>query len=73
MKPATGYRPVRASSLIGKNVRSAEDKSLGEVRDLIVNMDTGDVRYAILEFDPGIFKSERLFAGPAEGPQHVGR
>jgi hypothetical protein len=27
-------------------------------------MDTGQVRYAMLEFDPGIFEGERLFAVP---------
>ncbi|MBU1354257.1 MAG: PRC-barrel domain-containing protein [Gammaproteobacteria bacterium] len=60
------YRAVRASEMIGMNVNSPERKDLGEIKDVIVNMNTGDVRYAVLEFDPGIFKGERLFAVPAK-------
>jgi len=58
------YNAVRASELIGKNVQGSEKKSVGEIKDLIINVNTGDVRYALLEFDPGFFKSEKLFAVP---------
>lgn len=58
------YHAVRASDLIGKNVQGSQKQSVGEIKDLIVNMNTGDVRYALLEFDPGFFKSEKLFAVP---------
>jgi|GEM_PF-3131384 len=58
------YHAVRASDLIGKNVHGSEKKSVGEIKDLIINVNTGDVRYALLEFDPGFFESEKLFAVP---------
>lgn len=58
------YRAMRASTLIGTSVRSPRGENLGQIRDMIVNMNTGDVRYAVLEFDPGIFQGERLFAVP---------
>ena len=67
----TKYHAVRASKLMGKNVHSADDKNLGEIEDLIVDMDTGNVRYAVLEFDPGIFKGEKLFAVPLQDLQMV--
>jgi PRC-barrel domain len=43
-------------------VRNPAGKALGEINDLIVDMNTGEVRYAILEFDPGVFTPEKLFA-----------
>lgn len=58
------YHAVRASDLIGKSVQGSEKKSVGEIKDLIINVNTGDVRYALLEFDPGFLKSEKLFAVP---------
>jgi sporulation protein YlmC with PRC-barrel domain len=59
-----GYRALRASHLIGKDVKSPQGKNLGKLEDLIVDMNTGQVRYSILSFDPGIFSGERLFAVP---------
>lgn len=61
---STPYRALRASKIIGKEVRNPEGKNIGQIRDLIVNMNNGQVRYAMLEFDPGIFQGERLFAVP---------
>lgn len=60
------YRAMRASKLIDKSVRGTDGKNIGQIRDLVVNMNTGDVRYAMLEFDPGIFKAEQLFAVPTK-------
>lgn len=57
-------RAVRASELIGKKVTGSQGKDVGEIKDLIVNVNTGDVRYALLEFDPGFFKAEKVFAVP---------
>jgi sporulation protein YlmC with PRC-barrel domain len=58
------YRGTRATQLIGKDVKSPDGKKLGEISDLVVDMNSGNVRYAILAFDPGIFWGERLFAVP---------
>lgn len=62
--PSTAYRGLRASAIIGKEVRNPQGTNIGKINDLIVDMNTGDVRYAILEFDPGVFQGERLFAVP---------
>lgn len=64
-QPAT-MQAMRASKLIGMKVNGAQGKDVGEIKDLIVNVNTGDVRYALLEFDPGFFKSEKLFAVPVK-------
>jgi sporulation protein YlmC with PRC-barrel domain len=55
---------IRASKLIGKNVRNGQGQGVGEIRDLVVDANNGQVQYAVLEFDPGWFKSEKLFAYP---------
>ncbi|MCO5099774.1 MAG: PRC-barrel domain-containing protein [Burkholderiaceae bacterium] len=57
-------REVRATDLIGANVRNPQQMSLGEIEDLIVDMKTGEVRYAILAFDPGILSGEKLWGVP---------
>jgi len=63
-QPAANYRGVRASQMIGMSVVNEKGNNIGQIGDMIVNMNTGDVRYAILRFDPGIFEGEKLFAVP---------
>ena len=59
------YRALRASKVIGMKVQNPQGQDLGKISDMVVNMNTGDVRYAVLEFDPGILQGEKLFAVPA--------
>jgi sporulation protein YlmC with PRC-barrel domain len=61
---AQNYRGMRASRVIGMEVRNPEGRNIGQIRDMVVDMNTGQVRYTVLEFDPGIFEGERLFAVP---------
>jgi sporulation protein YlmC with PRC-barrel domain len=60
----TAMHSLRATELIGMKVNGALGKNVGQIKDLVVNVETGDVRYALLEFDPGFFKSEKLFGVP---------
>lgn len=48
--PATlqNYHAVRASSLIGKTVRNQHGEYLGVVQDLVLQMGSGAVRYAVV-------------------------
>lgn len=57
-------REVRATNLVDAGVRNTQDMALGEIEDLIVDMTTGEVRYAVLEFDPGILSDEKLWGVP---------
>ena len=50
--------------MIGKEVRNPQGKNIGRIRDMVVDMNIGHVRYAQLEFDPGNLRGERLFAVP---------
>jgi sporulation protein YlmC with PRC-barrel domain len=55
---------MRGSRLVGKNVQDTQGKNIGEIKDVIVDATNGRVHYAVLGFDPGWFKSEKLYAFP---------
>jgi len=61
---ANTYRGLRASEMIDMSVINPKGDNIGQISDMIVNMKTGDVRYAILKFDPGILQGEELYAVP---------
>ena len=60
--PATlqTYRAVRASELIGKPVRSQQGEYMGDIADLVIQMGTGAVRYAIVTAG----RADNLYALP---------
>src|SRR5579872_6177507 len=55
---------VRASSIAGMAVRSPADKDLGKVEDVVIDMETGSVRYAAISFGGLLGAGEKLFAVP---------
>jgi sporulation protein YlmC with PRC-barrel domain len=64
VQPAERYFAYRASELIGKPVTSIEGKKLGALRDLVIDMNTQRVHYAVLEFEPGVARADKLFQFP---------
>lgn len=58
------YRGVRLNELLGTNVVSPQGQNLGTITDLVLNMNNGEVRYAVLDFDPEILTEDLLFAVP---------
>ncbi|MCD6679995.1 MAG: PRC-barrel domain-containing protein [Burkholderiaceae bacterium] len=58
------FRDLRASQVIHMSVRNVAGQNIGQISDMIVDVDSGKVPYAILRFDPGIFEGEELFAVP---------
>lgn len=60
------YRGLRASEVIGMSVRNTQGENIGQIEDMVVNTNTGKVRFAILSFDPGLFQGERVFAVPID-------
>lgn len=56
----------RLSSLLGANVQSPSGESLGEVKDVIIDWDSGDVQYNVLSFGGVLGIGDKLFAIPAE-------
>jgi sporulation protein YlmC with PRC-barrel domain len=61
---AANTRFVRLSKLLDADVESADGNDIGDIEDVVVNLQTGQVRYAVIDFDPGWFKSEKLVALP---------
>ncbi len=59
-----GFRDLRASTLIGKDVKNSKGESLGEIKDLIIDVTNERVYYAVLEFGGFLGLGEKLFAYP---------
>ncbi|MDF2691020.1 MAG: PRC-barrel [Gammaproteobacteria bacterium] len=60
--------PVRnfmtASQLIGKNVVNSQDEDIGKIKDLVLNLATGKIAYAVLSFGGFLGMGDKLFAIP---------
>jgi len=57
--------PNRASEIIGMDVRNTENEKLGKVEDLIVNLGSGHVSYAILSMGGVLGIGDKLVLVPA--------
>lgn len=60
---ATGPN-VRASKLIGMDVRNTQGERLGEIKDLVIDVNSDRVHYAILSFGGFLGVGDKLFAYP---------
>lgn len=58
------YNDLRASRLIGMFVRNPANERMGQIKDLIVDLDNARVRYAVLEFKGEVFVGKKLFVYP---------
>jgi len=54
----------RSSNLIGMEVRNPEGEELGEIEDLVIDMESGKIRYAALSFGGFLDIGDKLFAVP---------
>ena len=55
---------MSASTMIGNKVENAAGENLGEVKELMIDRDTGDVAYAVLSFGGFLGLGDKLFAIP---------
>jgi sporulation protein YlmC with PRC-barrel domain len=53
-----------ADTLIGENVVNASEEDLGEIKEIMLDMQTGQVAYAVLAFGGFLGMGEKLFAVP---------
>jgi len=59
-----GPELMGADTLIGENVHNLQEEHLGDIKEIMLDMRTGRVAYAVLSFG-GIFTlGEKLFAVP---------
>lgn len=65
-------RDMRASKLIGMEVRNANGENLGEIKDLIVDVKAEKVNYAVLSFGGVLGLGDKLFAYPVSAFKATG-
>ncbi len=65
--PGPNARMVRVSKLLDADLKSAQgNKDIGDVEDVVVDLRTGQVRYAVVEFERGFLKGDKLVALPMQ-------
>jgi sporulation protein YlmC with PRC-barrel domain len=57
-------QPVKASTVIGTDVINAKGESLGEIKEVVIDPETGRVAYAVVAFGGFLSMGEKLFAIP---------
>lgn len=55
---------LSASSLAGDRVKNLEGEDLGKIEDLMIDLQSGRVAYAVVGFGSGFLHSGKLFAIP---------
>lgn len=63
-KAQVSARQRLASRIVGMNVRGAQGTNIGQLEDLAIDLKTGEVRYAMLEFDRGFLSGGRVVPVP---------
>lgn len=60
------HRPtaLSATTLIGDDVRNLEGESLGEIEDIMIDVEAGRIAYAVLSFGGFLGIGDKLFAVP---------
>lgn len=65
MKDTLSHLILSASSINGTNVRNAAGEKLGEIKDIMLDTETGKVAYAVLSVDTGFLNmGSKYFAIP---------
>jgi sporulation protein YlmC with PRC-barrel domain len=64
----TGPGPelMGADTLVGNDVYNSNDEDLGDIKEIMLDMKTGKVSYAVLSFGGVLGMGEKLFAVPWE-------
>lgn len=57
---------IRASKLMGMDVKNARGEDLGDIEDVVLDTHAGDVRYVVLSFGGFLDIGDKLFAVPWE-------
>lgn len=61
-----GPRLMGAKTLVGEDVYNSKDEKLGDIKEFMLDMNTGEVAYAVLSFGGVLGVGEKLFAVPWE-------
>jgi len=61
---------LRASDITGTKVRNLEGENIGHIEELVLDIDTGTIRYAVLSFGGFLGIGDKLFAVPWKSIQY---
>jgi sporulation protein YlmC with PRC-barrel domain len=59
-----GPRLMGADTLLGNDVYNTKNEDLGDIKEIMLDMNTGQVAYAVLSFGGILTLGEKLFAVP---------
>ncbi len=60
---------LSSTSINGDNVRNPSGEDLGTIKDLMIDLTTGNVRFAVVSFGGFLGVGDKLFAVPFEALQ----
>ena len=63
---ANAPRVLSSSSIVGTNVVNKANESMGDIKDLMIDLRTGEVQYAVLSFGGFLGMGDKLFAVPLD-------
>lgn len=63
-KSGPGPRLMGADTLIGEDVYNAADEDLGDIKEIMIDMQQGIIAYAVLSFGGFLGMGDKLFAVP---------
>jgi len=63
-KEGPGPRLMGAGTLMGEDVYNHKDEDLGDIKEIMLDMNTGRVAYAVLSFGGFLGIADKLFAVP---------
>jgi len=66
LRQGPGPELMSAETLAGNEVYNREGEALGDIKDIMLDMRTGKVSYAVLSFGSFLGMGEKLFAVPWE-------
>ena len=64
MKTNTPLKFLTASSIIGDKVENGRGESLGEIKDIMINIADGNIKYYVIQFGGFLTIGEKYFAIP---------
>jgi hypothetical protein len=59
-----GPRLMGADTLIGNDVYNHQDEDIGDIKEIMLDVPNGNIRYAVLSFGSFLGMGEKLFAVP---------
>lgn len=63
-KDGPGPRLMGADTLIGNDVYNHQEEDLGDIKEIMLDVPNGNIRYAVLSFGSFLSMGEKLFAVP---------